>query len=169
MTAILAPAFQTWRWPLIALVASLAMLASAHAFERLAYFLPCQLCLRQREVYWAAATMAVTGLALWNFRQNRRFLVAFNVMLALVFLTGAVVAIYHSGVEWGWWEGPADCTVGAPTSSYEGGNLLDQLNAVIPPSCTQAAGRFLGLSFAGWNVLASALWAAIALRAAFKR
>ena len=36
------------------------MLATAHAFERFAYLAPCQLCLRQREVYWAAVAMAAT-------------------------------------------------------------------------------------------------------------
>ncbi len=153
MTAILAPAFQTWRWPLIALVASLAMLASAHAFERLAYFLPCQLCLRQREVYWAAATMAVTGRALWNFRQNRRFLVAFNVMLALVFLTGAVVAIYHSGVEWRWWPAPTGCTDGPVDVMNLDFDALDERTATA--SCLDAPFRILGLSMAGWNAIVS--------------
>ncbi|MEM5516091.1 disulfide bond formation protein B [Henriciella sp. AS95] len=166
MTAFLAPVFRTWRWPLIALLASLAMLASAHAFERLAYFLPCQLCLRQREVYWAAAAMAVTGLVLWNFRQNRRFLVAFNVMLALVFLTGAVVAVYHSGVEWRWWPAPTGCVDGpVDVMSIDMGGL-DERTATA--SCLDAPFRILGLSMAGWNALASIVLAAFSFIAATK-
>ena len=43
------------------------------------------------------------------------------------------------------------------------------MNTLIPPSCDEAAGRFLGLSFAGWNVLASAALAAIGYRAALGR
>src|SRR5690606_31347735 len=68
---------------------------------------------------------------------------------------------YHAGVEWGFWPGPTDCgAIVAPPSGS--GSLLDQLDAVIPPSCDQAAGRFLGLSFAGWNVVASVALAAVA-------
>ncbi|MEQ9315560.1 MAG: disulfide bond formation protein B [Henriciella sp.] len=152
MTAALTPFLKTWRWPLIALVASLAMLAAAHAFERFAYFLPCQLCLRQREVYWAAAAMAATGLILWNIRQNRRFLVAFNVMLALVFLTGAVVAIYHSGVEWRWWPAPTGCVDGPVDVMSVDFDSLDERTATA--SCLDAPFRVLGLSMAGWNALA---------------
>ena len=42
----------------------------------------------------------------------------------------------------------------------------DPIDAIRPPSCDEAAGRFLGLSFAGWNAVASALFAAVALRSA---
>jgi disulfide bond formation protein DsbB len=40
--------------------------------------------------------------------------------------------------------------------------LLDALNSTVPPSCNAAALRVLGLSFAGWNVIASLILAAIA-------
>ncbi|MEM8616730.1 MAG: disulfide bond formation protein B, partial [Pseudomonadota bacterium] len=86
----------TWRWPALALVAATVMLGAAHAFERFALMLPCPLCLRQREVYWAVFAMTLTALVLWRMRQNPRFIVAFNVMLGLVFLTGAIVAGYHA-------------------------------------------------------------------------
>ena len=49
------------------------------------------------------------------------------------------------------------------------GDLLSDLNAKKPPSCDVAALRVLGLSFAGWNVVASVILAAIALQGAFKR
>jgi disulfide bond formation protein DsbB len=164
MAAAMSPLLRTWRWPLIALGISLAMLATAHAFERFAYLLPCQLCLRQREVYWAAAAMAATGLILWNIRNNRRFMVAFNVMLGLVFMTGAVVATYHAGVEWGWWPAPSGCTgdaVDVMALSLDG---LDERTATA--SCTEAGWRMLGLSMAGWNALVSLGLAAVSFVAA---
>ena len=164
MTASLAPAFKTWRWPLIALLASAAMLATAHAFERFAYLLPCQLCLRQREVYWAAIAMAATGLVLWNIRQNRRFLVAFNVMLALVFLTGAVVAAYHAGVEWKWWPAPAGCAAGAVDVVNLDLGAIDERQGTV--SCLDAPWRLFGLSMAGWNALVSLGLSLLSFRAA---
>ena len=164
MTAALAPVFKTWRWPLIALLVSAAMLGTAHAFEHFAYLLPCQLCLRQREVYWAAIAMSATGLALWNIRQNRRFLVAFNVMLALVFLTGAVVAAYHAGVEWRWWPAPAGCTTEAVDVVNLDLGAIDERQGTV--SCLDAPWRMFGLSMAGWNALVSLGLSLLSFRAA---
>ncbi|WP_300378230.1 disulfide bond formation protein B [Henriciella sp.] len=155
---------KTWRWPLLALIVSAAMLAAAHAFEHFAYLLPCQLCLRQREVYWAAIAMSATGLILWNVRQNRRFLVAFNVMLALVFLTGAVVAAYHAGVEWGFWPAPSGCAATAVDVVNLDLGTIDERTATV--SCESAAWTMLGLSMAGWNALVSLGLSLVSFRAA---
>ena len=48
-------------WTAFALAASLAMLGAAHAFERFGGLEPCNLCLKQREVYWGAVVVAVLG------------------------------------------------------------------------------------------------------------
>ena len=157
-----------WKWPLVAMTLSALMLAAAHAFETFGGLAPCPLCLRQREVYWALIAMTVTGLVLWRLIPKRRFLVALNVMIGLAFIVGVIVAFYHAGVEWGWWAGPADCGVVAPTETG-GRSALDALDAFVPPACDQAAGRFLGLSFAGWNVVASAILAGLAFRFALAR
>jgi len=55
-------------WPALALAASAAMLATAHAFERLGGYAPCLLCLKQREVYWVAGGIALAGLVLLRTR-----------------------------------------------------------------------------------------------------
>lgn len=83
-------------------------------------------------------------------------------------LYGASLGVYHSGVEWGWWPGPADCG-GAAGQTTDASNLLSDLNAIKPPACNEAALRVLGLSFAGWNVIASVLLAVGCLRGAFSR
>ncbi|MEM8617403.1 MAG: disulfide bond formation protein B [Pseudomonadota bacterium] len=156
----------TWRWPALALVAATVMLGAAHAFERFALMLPCPLCLRQREVYWAVFAMTLTALVLWRMRQNPRFIVAFNVMLGLVFLTGAIVAGYHAGVEWGFWPAPSGCLAMQPIDI---GTLdLSNLNrAVAVPSCTEDPFKgAVGLSMAGWNSVISLVLSAISFRAA---
>ena len=69
---------------------------------------------------------------------------------------GTYLGGFHSGVEWGWWPGPTDCAAAVPPPAGSGtGGVLDQIDAYRPPSCDEAAGRFLGLSFAGWNVVAT--------------
>ena len=44
-----------------------------------------------------------------------------------------------------------------------GGSVLEAFRSgVHPPSCTEALWRFIGLSFAGWNVVVSLILAVIA-------
>lgn len=166
MFARFEPLLRTWRWPALALVLSLAMLATAHGFERFAYMAPCPLCLRQREVYWAIVAMSATALVLWRIRQNRRFILAFNVMLGLVFLTGAVVAAYHVGIEWKFWPAPSGCVAGVVDVENLDLSNLDQRQATA--SCSEIPWSLLGLSMAGWNALVSvglafiSFWAASA-------
>ena len=160
------PFLKTWRWPAIALAASLLMLGAAHAFETFALLLPCPLCLRQREVYWAVVAMTVTALVLWQIRQNPRFILAFNIMLGLVFLTGVVVAAYHAGVEYKFWPAPSGClATGAFDMNAFDPAALNEAQGV--PSCTDDpwGGRY-GLSMAGWNGVISLALAAISFRAA---
>jgi disulfide bond formation protein DsbB len=85
----------------------------------------------------------------------------------LLMAYGVALGTYHAGVEWAWWQGPTDC--GAVESVDTGGSLLDALNNVVPPSCDKAALRVLGLSFAGWNVIASLILALAAFRGALAR
>ena len=47
--------------------------------------------------------------------------------------------------------------------------MLDQIDAIIPPSCDKASLRILGLSFAGWNAVASFFLALVALRGALAK
>ncbi|MEO1662645.1 MAG: disulfide bond formation protein B [Pseudomonadota bacterium] len=159
------PLLQTWRWPALALVFAGLMLAAAHAFETFALLLPCPLCLRQREVYWAVAAMSATALVLWQVRQNQRFIFAFNIMLGLVFLTGAIVAAYHAGVEYKFWPAPSGCT--ATMVDMTAIDLSNLNTAQGAPSCMDDPwnGRY-GLSMAGWNAMISLGLAAISFRAA---
>ena len=159
------PFLKTWRWPALALAAAAFMLAAAHAFETFAFLAPCPLCLRQREVYWAIVAMTITALVLWQIRQNPRFIMAFNIMLGLVFLTGAVVAAYHAGVEYKFWPAPSGCL--AESVNMDAIDLSNLNARQATPSCTEDPwqGRY-GLSMAGWNALFSLFLATISFRAA---
>ncbi len=142
-----------WRWPLLAILVSAGMLAAAHGFERFAHLYPCPLCLKQREVYWAVIAMALTGLILWRLKPTQRFLAAFNALIGLAFVTGALVAAYHMGVEYGWFPAPGGCSAGADTAAIMG--ALDIDRPVATASCSDAPWHFLGLSMAAWNAVVS--------------
>jgi len=87
-------------------------------------------------------------------------------MLGLVFVTGAVVATYHAGVEWKFWAGPAGCSGGA-AEGIGSIDLLEALNEKIATvSCTEAPWRMFGMSMAGYNAVASILLAIASFLAA---
>ncbi len=156
-----------WRGPLWAAALSLAVLLVAHGFEHFGNLPPCNLCLRQREVYWAIISMALVGIGLWRLRPNPRFLLALNVMIGLVFVTGAVVAAFHAGVEYGWWPAPEGCSATDPASSVAKDVMkpVDIDTPTFAPACNEAPWTF-GLSMAGWNVVVSLALAGVSFRAA---
>ena len=159
-------------WPWIALFASAALLGVAHAFESFGHLMPCELCLKQRTVYWVAIGVAIAGLA-WRPLAGRRDPTRWiNALLALVFLVEVGVAVYHSGVEWKFWPGPASCSGGATRVDPAALERLLSGAKMGIPQCDKPAWVFLGLSMAGWNAVAAAsltgLSAFAALRAGRK-
>ncbi|MEL6664087.1 MAG: disulfide bond formation protein B [Pseudomonadota bacterium] len=155
-----------WRWPALAVLVSLAMLGAAHWFEQVEKLAPCPLCLRQREVYWALIAMVAVGLALWKLRPTPRFIEGLNVLVGLVFVTGAGVAVYHMGVEFGWL--PSGC-VTLPPEDAAAAALDPDLGlgeAQATESCSAVPWSFLGLSMAAWNFVISLGLAAISFAVA---
>jgi disulfide bond formation protein DsbB len=71
------------------------------------------------------------------------------------------LGVYHSGVEWGFWQGPTECT-GPVGNLGSAGSLLERLDSVKVVRCDEVQFRFLGISLAGYNVLISLAMAAIA-------
>lgn len=154
-----------WKWPLTAALVSAIMLAIAHGFEYFGGLFPCPLCLRQREVYWAAMAMALAGLALWKLRPTQRFLAALNALVGLVFVGGVGVAVYHAGVEWAIFPPPAGCSSGPPVDPLA---MIDLSGPMEMPACTDAPGYVLGLSMAGWNAISYAVLALLSFIAAWR-
>lgn len=145
-------------------MASLVILAIAHGFETFGRLAPCELCLKERDVYWAAAVVGVFG-GLAAFRAPRLRVWA-CALLALVFLGGALLAAYHAGVEWKFWPGPESCTGVHVRISVADMDRLLHGGVMAIPRCDKPAFVFLGLSMAGWNAVLSlalalaSLWAA---------
>ncbi len=145
------------RWRLCALLASAAMLATAHAFETFGGFAPCTLCLRQREVYWVAAALAAGFMVVVRLPGGPRWREWSAWILALVFLVGAGVAAYHAGAEWKFWPGPTTCAGAGGLGGVDMGDLAALMDGakIRPPACDEAPWVFAGLSMAGWNALIS--------------
>ncbi|GLS31725.1 Disulfide bond formation protein DsbB [Mesorhizobium albiziae] len=169
MTAVTAPSgrLQTLTAAFL-LVAMAATVGAALGFEHIGGYMPCKLCLEQRLPYYIGvplmALAVVSSTLHWPGVVSRGLLVVGGLLMAY----GLYLGVFHAGVEWAWWPGPTDCAAGANVDTG-GAGVLDAINTVIPPSCDKAALRFLGLSFAGWNVIASLMLAAVAFRGAFAK
>jgi disulfide bond formation protein DsbB len=155
-------------WPALAAVAALFMLAVAHAFETFGHYPPCELCLKQRDIYWLIA-IAGAGFAVAT-RLRPYLLRAACIVLMLLFAAECAMATYHAGVEWKWWKGPASCTAAGAhaVSLADMSQLLSGKGQPHIIQCDVAAWRFLGLSMAGWNALAALKWTLISALFAWK-
>jgi disulfide bond formation protein DsbB len=143
-------------WPWAALFASAGLLAIAHAFQTFGHMSPCELCLKQREGYWIAMAIAAAGLVWLRFPRPFDPTRLIAILLALAFLAETALAVYHAGVEWKFWPGPASCSGGATrVDPAELERLLSGAKMAIP-QCDKPAWEFGGLSMAGWNALAAA-------------
>ncbi len=149
-----------------ALMLALAVILTALALERFGGYAPCPLCLQQRYAFYAGipALFAALCLIAGDLRKAAAFLF-FAVCLA--FLANAGLGIYHAGVEWKFWPGPDTCSSALQPLSSQSGGLLKQIETTRVVRCDEAPLRVLGVSLAGWNVVASFLAFVLSLRAAF--
>ncbi|MDS7595264.1 disulfide bond formation protein B [Agrobacterium tumefaciens] len=142
---------------------------SALGFQHIGGYTPCALCLLQRDPYYYAIPVGILTVAASIFRLPAQITRVLLVLIGIAMLIGAGMGVYHAGVEWGFWAGPITCATGAPSITTNAGDLLGNLNAIKAPSCNEAALRVLGLSFAGWNVIASVALAAVAFFGASRK
>jgi disulfide bond formation protein DsbB len=147
---------------------SAATLAGAWYFQYVLKLAPCPLCLEERIAYHVVIPLSLLMVIAALARAPRMLLTVGFVVIAVAALANAVLAAYHSGVEWQLWAGPTECS-GPLTSLNSGGSLLNRLNDLHVVRCDEASWRFLGISLAGYNVLISLLLAALAGLGLFAR
>ena len=125
---------------------TLATIIGAWIFEYAGYP-PCELCLKQRLAYYVAIPISLMMVLLYG--QSSGLQKNAMVVLGLIMLASCIFGIYHSGVEWKFWEGPSECT-----GNFTGG-LPDLTKKAV--MCDQPAIRILGISLAGYNAIISGL------------
>ena len=140
---------------------SLALLAGAYLFQALGYA-PCRMCWWQRYPHFAAIMIGALALAV-----KGRLL---PILGASAAATTSGLGIYHTGVERGWWEGPASCTSSGGLDGLTGDDLLS-LDGPVLILCDKVSWELIGLSMPSWNALFSAILVVIwimAIRASSK-
>lgn len=150
---------------LLIALGALATIGGAWFIEIVLGVKPCPLCLEQRIPYYAGIPVALAAaFAAKPFPKLARALLA---LTAIIFLIGAGMGVYHTGVEEGLWKGPADCTGPIPTAAAMG-DFLKSLETTRVIRCDQVALRIFGLSLATWNVLIAGGAALYGARTAFR-
>jgi disulfide bond formation protein DsbB len=147
--------------PALIALASIAVLGTALASQYLGGLAPCELCIYQR---WPYVFTIVAGLAAWLMSSSpaRPWLVA---ACGAAFAIGGAIAVYHAGVEYGWFAGPTACSGGA-SSATTVEELRRQLLAQPVVRCDEPAWTLFGVSMAGYNVVVSAVLAGASVIAA---
>ncbi|HEY9539480.1 MAG TPA: disulfide bond formation protein B [Kiloniellaceae bacterium] len=151
--------------PALLAIACLSALGTALASQYWGGLQPCVLCLYQRYAYGVALAFAGLAFLAAAHALGRRILL---MLAGLAFAAGSAIAAFHVGVEQKWWEGTAQCH--AP--QFPAGATVEQMREILLNQsfapCDVVSWELLGLSMAGFNVLASAALAALSLWAAFR-
>ncbi|EBA05974.1 disulfide bond formation protein B [Sagittula stellata] len=133
---------------LLATLGSAALIFGALGFQYIGGLYPCKLCYWQRYGHFAAIVAGVLAL--------------FVPARALLWIGAAgagsssVIAIYHTGVERGWWEGPTTCS-GGPVGDLSTDELFNQIMNAPVIRCDEIPWEMFGLSMANLNIVASAV------------
>jgi disulfide bond formation protein DsbB len=131
----------------VALV-SFAALAFAYTTQYVFNHQPCPLCLWQRKPYFLAILF---GLLAFTTKKEKLFLS----LAGLSFMTGAVIAGFHTGVEQAWWKGLDSCS---DTSLPEGVSLEEMQKYLMNRPivrCDVPGWVFLGISMTAYNFMLS--------------
>jgi disulfide bond formation protein DsbB len=128
---------------------ALSLILGALFFQYVLKYPPCEMCHWQR---WPHIVAAIVGLGGGFLLRTNVIRVASALPLAvlaiLLVATSGALGVFHAGVEWHWWPGPAACTTG-----YRFTGVIDLAAPV--PRCDTAAWRLFGISMAGYNAVIS--------------
>ncbi len=152
------------RSPRFFLLLLLAPLGVAFYSQYVDGYHPCELCIWQRWAYGAAIGLLVLHIGSTR-KTDLEFVFPKNTFLKLSVLAvaaGAVIAVYHTGIEQKWWEGFQDCT-----SEIDGKMTIEELRKHLEAApavrCDQATWVLFGLSMAAWNAIYAACLAVVGL------
>jgi disulfide bond formation protein DsbB len=145
---------------LLAVLGAALSLAGAYGFEHIGGFAPCELCLLQRWPHWVAIALG----ALWLIRPLALWLWGG----ALSMLTGAVLGVYHAGVQQHWWPGPSSCSGTPDMGSLTPDQLMARIMAAPVVRCDEVSAAIFGIPMPVWSAAACAALAAIWALALFR-
>ena len=121
---------------------------------------PCNLCVYERIPYFLAVLLII---CMFFFKKYEKIILF---ILFLVFISSALLAFYHFGIEQGFFDESFVCNVENQSKILSKEQLLKELNKNIV-SCKDVTFRILGLSLAAINTILSVVLSIIFLKLFF--
>ena len=129
---------------------SIIALVSAFFIEYILGHQPCNLCILERIPYLLAIIVVLLN---YKFIQFENF---FILLLAIIFLAGTILSLYHLGIEQGFIEESLVCDLKSGSNLLSKEEILKQLQEKSI-SCKDVTFKIFGLSLTSYNILISLL------------
>ena len=129
---------------------SIIALVSAFFVEYILGHQPCNLCILERIPYLLAIILVLLN---YKFIQFKKF---FILLLAIIFLAGTILSLYHLGIEQGFIEESLVCDLKSGSNLLSKEEILKQLQEKSI-SCKDVTFKIFGLSLTSYNILISLL------------
>lgn len=137
---------------LIAFAVGLAVIFGAWGSQLIGGLEPCELCLVQRWPYYVGLPVLAVVLLGWKLIPAP-VRIGLTLVAMAAFIVSIGLGVYHAGVEYGFWIGPAECSGPGTSVSFSD---LGSINSVEVVPCDEVQWQLFGISLAGFNALASA-------------
>jgi len=132
------------------LLISIVALISAFFIEYILGHQPCNLCILERIPYFLAIIVILLN---YKFSQFEKFFIIF---LTIIFLFGAILSLYHLGIEQGLIQESLVCDLKSGSNLMSKEEILKQLQEKSV-SCKDVTFKMFGLSLTSYNILVSLL------------
>ena len=129
---------------------SIIALVSAFFIEYALGHQPCNLCILERIPYLLAIIIILLN---FKFSHYEKF---FILLLSIIFLAGAIISIYHLGIEQGFVQESLVCDLKSGSNLLSKEEILKQLQEKNV-SCKDVTFKIFGLSLTSYNILISLL------------
>jgi disulfide bond formation protein DsbB len=137
---------------LIKLIFLISVIALVFAFfiEYVLGHQPCNLCILERIPYLLAIIIILLN---FKFSHYEKF---FILLLSIIFLAGAIISLYHLGIEQGFIQESLVCDLKSGSNLLSKEEILKQLQEKNV-SCKDVTFKIFGLSLTSYNILISLL------------
>ncbi|MDB2680316.1 disulfide bond formation protein B [Candidatus Pelagibacter bacterium] len=129
---------------------SVIALVSAFFIEYVLGHQPCNLCILERIPYLLAIIIILLN---FKFSHYEKF---FILLLSIIFLAGAIISLYHLGIEQGFIQESLVCGLKSGSNLLSKEEILMQLQEKNV-SCKDVTFKIFGLSLTSYNILISLL------------
>ena len=134
----------------IIFLVSVIALISAFIIEYILGHQPCNLCIFERIPYLLSIIIILFN---YQFNQFEKF---FVLLILIVFLIGAILSLYHLGIEQGFIQESLVCDLKNGSNLLSKEEILKQLQEKNV-SCKDVTFKIFGLSLTSYNILISLL------------